>query len=101
MAKRTSSGKPLVVGIDLGGTNMQIGVVDARNRVLGRERRKTQAELGHKKVIERIEEGIHRACKDADVKVKDIRSVGIAAAGAIDIPRGVVLEAPNLKWYDV
>lgn len=80
---------------------MQIGVVDPRNQVLGRERRKTQAERGHKKVIDRIVEGIKRACDDSDVKQKDIKAVGIAAAGAIDIPRGVVLEAPNLKWYDV
>ncbi len=31
----------------------------------------------------------------------DISAIGVAAAGAIDIPRGVVLEAPNLGWHDV
>ena len=98
MPKRKSS---LVIGIDLGGTNMQIGVVDQRHRIIGRERRHTEAKRGSKHVIKRLVEGVARACRDAHIKVKDIGAVGIAAAGAIDIPRGVVLEAPNLKWYDL
>ena len=32
-----------VVGVDLGGTNMAIGVVDEKGRVLGRCKRKTKA----------------------------------------------------------
>ena len=66
---------------------MQIGVVNPRHKILGRERRKTHARDGHKKVIDRIVEGIKAACKDAGVGHNDIKSVGIAAAGAIDIPR--------------
>lgn len=98
---RSSAKESLVIGVDLGGTNMQIGVVDARHNILGRERRKTHAKDGHKKVIDRIAEGIKEACKEAGVKHTRILSVGIAAAGAIDIPRGVVLEAPNLRWHEV
>ena len=45
---------------------MQIGVVDARNRIIGRDRRKTQARDGCDRVIERIVEGIHAACGDAN-----------------------------------
>jgi glucokinase len=88
----------LVVGIDLGGTNMQIGVVDAQNRIVGREGRKTKAEEGKTEVIKRIVRGVEKACEDAKVAIKDLAAVGIAAPGAIDIPRGVVLDAPNLKW---
>jgi len=91
---------PLVVGIDLGGTNMQIGVVDARNKLIGRSGKKTKAKEGAKAVIDRIVRGTEEACEDAGVTLKDLGAVGIAAPGAIDIPRGVVLEAPNLRWYD-
>lgn len=90
----------LVVGIDLGGTNMQVGVVDARGRIIGREGKKTKSEEGQAEVINRIVRAVNQACDDARVTLKDIAAVGIAAPGAIDIPRGVVLEAPNLKWYD-
>ena len=61
-----SSRSSVVIGIDLGGTNMQIGAVDARNRIIGRDRRKTQARDGCDRVIERIVEGIHAACGDAN-----------------------------------
>jgi glucokinase len=96
-----SKHSPLVIGIDLGGTNIGIGVVDVHNTVIGRERRKTKSKEGAVAVIDRIVEGVHRACDDAGVALKDIKAVGIATAGAIDIPKGIVLEAPNLKWYDL
>src|SRR5262245_53149884 len=98
---RNSNKSQLVVGIDLGGTNMQIGVVDGRNRIIGHERRKTHAKRGVDAVIDRIVEGVETACSDAGVKIARISAIGIAAPGAIDIPRGVVLAAPNLKWYGV
>lgn len=97
---KTQRHAELVVGIDLGGTNMQLGVVDRRQRIIGRSRRKTKARRGAAAVVERIVGGVERACQDADVELADIGVVGIVAPGAIDIPRGVVLEAPNLKWVD-
>lgn len=41
----------VVVGVDLGGTNMQIGVVNAEGRVVGRAKRKTKAHEGRDEVI--------------------------------------------------
>ena len=101
-----------VVGIDLGGTNMQIGVVapeaatakpggDHHALLLGRAKLKTKAELGREAVLDRLCKGIEEACEDAGIKVEDLASVGIGAPGAIDIEQGVVLEAVNLRWKDV
>jgi len=100
MATSRSTGK-LVVGIDLGGTNMQIGVVNAANKILGRKGKKTKSEEGKAAVIDRLVRGVHQACEEANVPFKSVKAVGIAAPGAIDIPRGVVFEAPNLKWYNL
>ncbi|MCI0364855.1 MAG: ROK family protein [Phycisphaerales bacterium] len=91
----------LVVGIDLGGTNMQIGVVDSRNRIVGRHGDKTRASEGVEAVIDRIVGGIHISCEQAGINLKQVTAIGIAAPGAIDIAKGVVLEAPNLKWRNV
>lgn len=92
--------KSLVIGIDLGGTNMQVGVVDSRNRLLGRAGKKTKAREGAAAVIDRIVAAVKLACDEAGVAISDIAAVGIAAPGAMDIPRGIVLEAPNLRWND-
>ncbi len=91
----------LVVGVDLGGTNAQFGVVDAAHAIVGRSAAKTEAVRGVDHVLDVIDRGIAAACVAAGIDVAEVAAVGIAAAGAIDIPRGVVLSAPNLGWTDV
>lgn len=90
-----------VVGIDLGGTNMQIGVVGPDHSLRGRAKRKTKPEDGRDAILQRIVEGIADACTDAKVKPADLAAVGIGAPGAIDPTTGTVLEAVNLRWNDV
>jgi glucokinase len=90
-----------VIGIDLGGTNMQIGVVSPSNKILGRSKKKTRAAEGKDRVIDRIVEGVEEACKEAGVSPRAIGALGIGAPGAIDPDRGVVVQAPNLVWRDV
>lgn len=92
--------KPFV-GIDLGGTNMQIGVVDHSNAIIGTCRKKTQAEDGQEKVLDRIVKGIEGACLEAAVAVKDLAGVGIGAPSPIDTTTGMVLDAVNLGWKNV
>lgn len=93
-------------GIDLGGTNMQIGVValgakpdDAK--IIGESKKKTKAEEGQDGVIGRLIEGLVEACAGAKISVKDLAGVGIGAPGAVDPGEGVVLEAVNLRWKDL
>ncbi|MCU0688503.1 MAG: ROK family protein [Phycisphaerales bacterium] len=90
-----------IVGIDLGGTNMQIGVVGPGYKLIGREKAKTRAKQGHQAVIERIAEGVRIACAQAGVPVSKLGAVGIGAPGAIDAATGMVIQAPNLRWTRV
>jgi glucokinase len=92
--------RPLI-GVDLGGTNMQIGVVSPEGRLLGRSKKKTRSEDGSAKVIQRILDGINEACEDAKILPRSLAAIGIGAPGAIDPATGTVREAPNLRWRDV
>lgn len=100
------------IGIDLGGTNMQIGVVhpaalgaepggDHEVLLAGRAKLKTKAEEGLEAVIDRLHRGVEEACAEAGIAVKELRCLGIGAPGAIDPAKGVVVEAPNLRWDNV
>lgn len=93
------SSKP-AIGIDLGGTNMQIGVVTASPdfKLTGQAKKKTKAGEGADAVIERIVEGVEEACANGKIAVKDLSCVGIGAPGAVDPDQGLVLEAVNLRW---
>ena len=71
-----------VIGIDLGGTNMQVGVVAESGKVLGTSRKKTKAADGMDAVLSRLSEGVIEACAEAKLSLKDIAAVGIGAPGA-------------------
>lgn len=84
----------LTIGVDIGGTKVAGGVVDAEGRIVARVRRDTPADdVGRTRdvVVEVIAElaAEHR-----------VEAVGIGAAGWIDAHRSRVLFAPNLAWRD-
>jgi len=94
------SGK-VYIGIDLGGTNVQIGAVGEEFKLAASTKRKTRAEEGMDSVLERICDGIDEACRGAGVPVADVAAIGIGAPGAVEPHEGIVLEAVNLRWNDV
>ena len=92
--------KPFV-GVDLGGTNMQIGVISPDLKLLAPAKRKTKADEGLEGVLGRVVSGVQEACQTAGLRLSDIGGLGIGAPGAIDPYRGMVLEAVNLRWKNV
>ena len=94
-------GNEWVVGVDLGGTNMQAIVVDPTNKIVGRKHARTEPQRGADDVIDRLVEIVNDACREAGTSLTEIGAVGIAAAGAIDIPNGIILVAPNLHWENL
>ena len=88
------------IGIDLGGTNIQGGVVNSNGKVIANDRVKTKADGGEDVVIKRISKLVQSLCNKADCSVKDITGLGIGAPGAINIEKGIVIEAVNLRWTE-
>lgn len=102
-ARRGRNTDRLIVGVDLGGTNINVGLVDARGEVLAGSRvnKKTQAVLGVETIIGRIADAVRESCEQAGVKVKSVGGIGIGAAGAVDPSTGVVLRGGNLGFTKV
>lgn len=90
----------LFVGVDLGGTNVTAGVVDASHQVVAREKKKTKAERGEEQVVQRIAKCVRAAIDAAGCKLDEIGGVCIGAPGAIDQNKGEVINAVNLRWND-
>ncbi len=93
-----------IVGVDLGGTNINVGIVDPQQLRLipgSRINKKTQAAQGNKTVIDRIVLAIEEALDGAGMTHADVSSIGIAAAGAVDSARGVVLKGGNLNFTNL
>ena len=82
----------LAIGVDIGGTKVAAGVVDADGRILARLRRDTPAQdPGRTEDV--IAECVRELAADHDVE-----AVGLGAAGFVDAARSTVLFAPNLAW---
>ncbi len=88
--------KELFVGVDLGGTSMLAVVTNARGKILGEKKRRTQAEEGASSVMDRIVRSVHDALSDAGARLKHVRATGIGLPGPLNPKTGVVYHAPNL-----
>ncbi|MBD8869161.1 ROK family glucokinase [Nocardioides sp. MJB4] len=83
------------IGIDVGGTKIAGGVVDAEGRVL--DRRRVESPAQDSAAIEKaIVDLVVGLCADHPVD-----AVGVSAAAFVDNARSTVVFAPNLAWRDV
>ncbi|HEX7008415.1 MAG TPA: ROK family protein [Phycisphaeraceae bacterium] len=86
------------LGVDLGGTNIGVGVLSAQDEVLAQHRVKTKAQEGPQAVLDRIAQAADEVLKQAGFKRSQVGGLGIGAPGAVDVAAGVVLQAVNLRW---
>lgn len=86
------------IGIDLGGTNIKVGVVDENYNIIGRSNIKTNLPRPSEEIVESIVEGVKLACEDAKIAVSDVNSIGIGTPGTANRNTGVVLYSCNLGF---
>ena len=87
---------PLAIGIDIGGTKVAGGVVDAEGHVLRRARRDTPHRSTSPRVVE--DTIVSVVAELLDEHTDDIVAVGIGAAGFVAADRATVVFAPHLSW---
>ncbi|MGB2967575.1 MAG: ROK family protein, partial [Phycisphaerae bacterium] len=90
------------VGVDLGGTNLKLGLVSADGKIVHRSSAATEAERGPDHVLARIAHAVRRLAEGAHLPLTDIAAVGVGAPGPLDSKAGIVVFAPNMAgWRDV
>ena len=90
------------VGVDLGGTNLKLGLVSAEGEPLHHHSAASEADRGPDHVLGRIADAVRALCEAAPIDLADVSAVGIGAPGPVDSKAGVVVFAPNLTgWRDV
>ena len=84
-----------VIGIDLGGSKIALGLIGADNRILSRRRIDTRADAGLDSVINRIARQVDSLRADLP-SGGEITAVGIGAPGPVDHVRGELRTLVNL-----
>lgn len=98
MADRSAT--PLVAGIDLGGTKILAGIVNAENRILGRAKNPTPATEGGPAILRAIIETVRQAATEAGANTNELIGIGVGSPGPLDCERGVILFSSNLNVKD-
>ncbi len=90
------------IGIDVGGTNVKIALVDNKGKIIYSNSIPTRAEMGYEYTINNMKEAITELIKETKSDPKNIESIGFGFPGQIDYQKGIVRLAPNIPgWVDV
>jgi glucokinase len=96
--------RPFFAGIDVGGTNIKIGLVDDTGRTFAFTSIATQEEKGPEDAIQRISRATEQLLSTTGLRFEDLAAVGLGTPGTMDIPAGMILEPPNMpawRFYPV
>lgn len=92
--------RPLWAGVDLGGTNIKVGLVDDQGRTLAFRTEETLVEKGPEDVCARMGRWVLEAASAAGAGPGDIRGVGLGTPGPQDLKGGFIIKAGNLPGFD-
>ena len=86
------------IGIDLGGTNIAVGVTDDEFNIIGRGKRKTPAGAQSDGILKEMAKAARQAVENAGLEISDIDDVGIAAPGTVNPKTGYIEYSNNIKF---
>jgi glucokinase len=92
----------VVIGMDLGGTNLRVAAVSSAGETVALHRAETGAREGPDAVISRIIGALGAVRDEVAASGATVRGIGLGAPGIISTRTGTVVSSPNLPgWRDV
>lgn len=86
--------------LDLGGTKLRAVVAALDGDIRGEIILPSEADEGPERVIDRMIETLEASAAEAGVRAAELRAVGVASPGALDLVHGLVQGAPQLPGWD-
>jgi glucokinase len=94
--------RKFIIGIDLGGTNLKVAVLDLKYKFIDKEVLSTRQFRRKENLIAAIVYSVNRIIEDNSFKKKDILGIGLGLPGPIDERSGIVHFFPNIPgWKEV
>ncbi|MCM1339384.1 MAG: ROK family protein [Muribaculaceae bacterium] len=90
------------IGIDVGGTNVKIALVDENGKIIYSNSVPTYAKMGYEYTVNNIKQAIRDLMKETNTDSTSIDAIGFDFPGQVDYKTGVVKLAPNIPgWVNV
>ena len=89
------------IGIDLGGTNIAVGIIDENNTIVARAERKTNAPRAAEGIFDDMAAAAKEAMAKLGADASQIVSVGVGTPGSVNKELGLIEFANNLGFDNV
>ena len=89
------------IGVDLGGTNIAVGLINEEYEIIARAGTKTNIPRPAEEIFADIVKCAKEAVAKAGVAMSEVASIGIGTPGSCDKKNGVILYANNLYFDNV
>ncbi len=91
-----------IIAIDLGGTNLKIGLFNFKLNIKEKKTLDTKRFIKKERLIQTIIDSVREIIKDNNLSKKNILGVGLGIPGPIDYKRGIIHFLPNIPgWKEV
>ena len=89
------------IGVDVGGTGIQIGVVDKEYHIIQESSIPTRTDIPFEEQVKHIADCIVSTVQAAGLNEDDIESVGIGIPGIASAKTGEIIKCTNMGWHHV
>lgn len=88
-------------GIDVGGTGIQVGVVDETGHIIAKSSMVTEVGVPYQEQIAGMARCVQEAMNKTGLPMSELKSVGAGVPGLADQKTGMVIYCPNIHWSNV
>ncbi len=85
------------IGIDLGGTNIAVGLVSEEGKIIAKKSVKTNSQRPFKEILKDMADCVIDLLKEQNISLDDVVSIGIGTPGSVDSEHGILVYANNFK----
>jgi glucokinase len=100
VAKSPTDGGGVLVGIDLGGTNLKVGLVSPAGELLAERRAPTDVPGGAKPAADNMVRLARELLAERGLAATDVIAAGIGSPGPLNTRTGRIVKTPNLTGWD-
>ncbi|MDD3604999.1 MAG: ROK family protein, partial [Kiritimatiellae bacterium] len=90
----------MILGIDIGGTKTSVCAGGADGKILLARRMESHPERGPGNWMERLFAMADQMLAEAEIDLRQIRTVGISAPGPLSVRSGVLLSPPTMTGWE-
>lgn len=88
------------IGVDLGGTNIAVGIVDDNKKIVLKKSIPTACPRSAEEIVNDIVKTISELCESVNISINNLKWIGVGTPGSVNSETGVVERAHNLGFFD-